>query len=206
MSIILGTIAAIAAAATTVTKALAVVGLAVQGLKVIANALTSLGKALGLIKPETKVEDLGDKAIQSEYNPENFDSYEAYVKAVEEYELDPEKSKLTTEEEKIKKGMELAAGVCIEKYKEFPIQEFCVAVGENPEYFSDDKLAEIGKLLKTDGQLISGILNHINHTELDDAKVNGAINTLLDVEKRVNPSISDVNALKNVMSLQHDKN
>lgn len=135
MSIILGTIAAIAAAATTVTKALAVVGLAVQGLRVIGNVLTSLGKALGLIKPETKVEDLGDKAIQSEYNPENFDSYADYVKAVEAYDLDPEKSKLTTEEEKIKKGMELAAGVTIEKYQDFPIEEFCVAVGQNPEFF-----------------------------------------------------------------------
>lgn len=205
MGIILGTIAAIAAAATTVTKALAVVGLAVQGLKVIANALTSLGKALGLIRPETKVEDLGDKAIQSEYKPEDFDSYEAYVKAVEEYELDPEKSKLTTEEEKIIKGMELSAGVCIEKYKGFPMPEFCVAVGENPEYFSDDKIVEIGKLLQTDGQLISGILDHINHAELDDAKVNDVINTLLGIEKSVNPSISDVDALRNVMSLQHDK-
>lgn len=199
MSIILGTIAAIAAAATTVTKALAVVGLAVQGLRVIGNVLTSLGKALGLIKPETKVEDLGDKAIQSEYNPENFDSYADYVKAVEAYDLDPEKSKLTTEEEKIKKGMELAAGVTIEKYQDFPIEEFCVAVGQNPEFFSEAKMGEIAKLMEADGQYIPSILNYVNGSEKDSKKIQSAVDTLLGVEKSVNPGISDKEAYRNVM-------
>lgn len=196
MSIILGTIAA---AATTVTKALAVVGLAVQGLRVIGNVLTSLGKALGLIKPETKVEDLGDKAIQSEYNPENFDSYADYVKAVEAYDLDPEKSKLTTEEEKIKKGMELAAGVTIEKYQDFPIEEFCVAVGQNPEFFTEAKMGEIAKLMEADGQYIPSILNYVNGSEKDSKKIQAAVDTLLGVEKSVNPGISDKEAYRNVM-------
>ena len=199
MGIILGTIAAIAAAATTVTKALAVVGLAVQGLRVIGNVLTSLGKALGLIKPETKVEDLGDKAIQSEYNPENFDSYADYVKAVEAYDLDPEKSKLTTEEEKIKKGMELAAGVTIEKYQDFPIEEFCVAVGQNPEFFTEAKMGEIAKLMETNGQYIPSILNYVNGSEKDSKKIQAAVDTLLGVEKSVNPGISDMEAYRNVM-------
>ena len=105
MGIFLATIGSIVATAITVTSKLMEVGLAVQGLKVIGNVLMSLGKALGLIKPETNVTDLGDKALQSEYNPEDFNSYEDYVNAVEKYDLDPEKSKLTTEEDKIKKGM-----------------------------------------------------------------------------------------------------
>lgn len=202
MGIILGTIAAIAAAATTVAKTLAVVGLAVQGLKTIGNVLTSLGKALGLIKPETKVEDLGDKALQSGYNPEDFDSYADYVKAVEDYDLDPEKSKLTTEEEKIQKGMELASGVTIEKYKDFPITDFCIAVGQNPEYFTDAKMGEIAKLMQADGQNIPSILNYVNGTEKDSAKIQGTVDTLLGVEKAVDPSISDKEAYRNVMEVR----
>ena len=199
MSIML-TIAAIAAAATTVVKTLAVVGLAVQGLKVIGNLLTTLGKALGLIKQETKVEDLGDKAIQSEYNPEDYDSYADYVKAVEDYDLDPERSKLTTEEEKIKKGMELASGATIEKYQEFPIEAFCVAVGQNPEYFTDAKMEAIAKLMKNDGNYISTILNYVNGSEKDSAKIQTAVDTLVkNVEKSVNPKISDKEAYKNVL-------
>lgn len=199
MGIILGAIAAIATAATTVAKTLAVVGLAVQGLKTIGNVLVSLGKALGLIKPETKVEDLGDKALQSEYNPEDFNSYAEYVKAVEAYDLDPEKSKLTTEEEKIKKGMELAAGVTIEKYQEFPIQDFCIAVGQNPEYFTEAKMGEIAKLLQADGQYIPSILNYVNGSEKDNTKIREAVDTLVSVEKSVNPGISHNDALRNVM-------
>lgn len=202
MSIILGTISAIAVAATTVAKTLAVVGLAVQGLKAIGNVLTSLGKALGLIKPETKVEDLGDKAIQSEYNPEDFDSYADYVKAVEDYDLNPEKSKLTTEEEKIKKGIELAAGVTIEKYQRFPIEDFCVVVGQNPEYFTDAKMSEIAKLMQVDGQHIPSILNYVNGSEKDGAKIQKAVDTLVSVEKSVNPAISDKEAYRNVMEVR----
>jgi hypothetical protein len=199
MSIML-TIAAIAAAATTVVKTLAVAGLAVQGLKVIGNLLTTLGKALGLIKQETKVEDLGDKAIQSEYNPEDYDSYADYVKAVEDYDLDPEKSKLTTEEEKIKKGMELASGATIEKYKEFPMTEFCVAVGQNPEYFTDAKMKAIADdLIQKDGQYVSSILNYVNGSEKDSAKIQSAVDALVNVEKSVNSGISDKEAYKNVL-------
>lgn len=199
MGIILGTIAAIAAAATTVTKTLAVVSLAVQGLRTIGNVLTSLGKALGLIKPEIKVAELGDKAIQSGYNPEDFDSYVEYVRNVEDYDLDPEKSMLTTEEEKITKGMELAAGVTIEQYQEFPIEDFCVALGQNPEYFTEAKMGEIAKLMQADGQHIPSILNYVNGTEKDSVKIQTAVDTLLGVEKNVNPGISDKEAYRNVM-------
>lgn len=198
MSIILGTIAAIVTAATTVTKALAVVGLAVEGLKVIGNVLMSLGKALGLIKPETNVIDLGDKAIQSEYDPEKFNSYEEYVKAVEDYDLDPEKSKLMTDEEKIKKGMELVSGVMIEKYQDFPIEDFCIAVGQNPKFFTEAKMGEIANLIKSDGQNIPNILNYVNGTEKNSDKIRNTVETLVDIEKKVNPAISDKEAYKNV--------
>ena len=202
MGIILGVITAIAAAATTVAKTLAVAGLAVQGLKAIGNILTSLGKALGLIKPETKVEELGDKAIQSEYNPEDFDSYAEYVKAVENYDLDAEKSKLTTEEEKVMKGMELAAGVTIEQYQGFPIEEFCVAVGQNSEYFTEAKMGEIAKLMQQDGQYIPSILNYVNGSEKDSAKIQEVVDALVSVEKSVNPEISDKEAYRNVMEVR----
>ena len=101
MGLILGTILAVAKAAKVVVKAIAIADIAIKTLKVVGNALVKLGKTLGLIKPEAKVEDLGDKAIQSEYKPEDYNSYAEYVKAVEDYKLDPEKSKNISEEEKI---------------------------------------------------------------------------------------------------------
>ena len=199
MGIILGTIGAIVAAATTVAKALAIVGLAVQGLNKIGNILLSLGKALGLIKKETKIDELGDKAIQSGYKPEDFNSYAEYVKAVENFELDAEKSKKISEEDKIKKGMELSAGAIIESFNDFPIQDFCIEIGKNPEYFTPEKMEEIAKLIKENGNYIPSILNYVNGTEKDELKLQKTIDTLVSVEKHVNPSISDKDALKNAL-------
>ncbi len=195
-------IAGIVAAATSVTNVLVSVSLVLRDLKTIGNILVTLGKALGLIKPDIKVSELGDKALQSGYNPEDYDSYLEYVNAVENYNLDPEKSNLTTEEDKLKKAMELAVGVTIEKYENLPVQEFCIAVGENIKYFTETKIKEIGKLIQLDESNISRILNYINGTERDSKQIQRVVDTLMEVEKISNPEISEKEAYKDIIQLR----
>ena len=198
-----GFIAGIVAAATSVTNVLVSVSLVLRDLKTIGNILVTLGKALGLIKPDIKVSELGDKALQSGYNPEDYDSYLEYVNAVENYNLDPEKSNLTTEEDKLKKAMELAVGVTIEKYENLPVQEFCIAVGENIKYFTETKIKEIGKLIQLDESNISRILNYINGTERDSKQIQRVVDTLMEVEKISNPEISEKEAYKDNIQLRN---
>ncbi|MDU4763939.1 MAG: hypothetical protein E6X85_07420 [Veillonella sp.] len=198
----IGFIAGIVAAATSVTNVLVSVSLVLRDLKTIGNILVTLGKALGLIKPDIKVSELGDKALQSGYNPEDYDSYLEYVNAVENYNLDPEKSNLTTEEDKLKKAMELAVGVTIEKYENLPVQEFCIAVGENIKYFTETKIKEIGKLIQLDESNISRILNYINGTERDSKQIQRVVDTLMEVEKISNPEISEKEAYKDIIQLR----
>ena len=195
MSIILG-------ALTTFMEGLAVASLALQGLKSLATPLLELGKELGLIEPETDVEDLGDKAIQSDLKPDDFDCYEKYLKAVEDYKLDPEKSKLSTEEKKIQKGIELTVGVMIDKYQEFPMGEFINMIGHNQSFFTESKMGELAIVIKTDGQSISDILHYVDGTEKNSTKIQGTVDTLLEIEKNTNPGISDKEAFKNVMELR----
>ncbi len=205
MSIILGTIAAIATAAVSVTKSLAVVGLAVQGLKTLGNSLMVVAKVLGLIKPENKIEELGDKALQAEEDGiklENYKSYAEYVKAVEEYDVDVEKSELIPEERKILKGIELTTGVIIEKFPELPIVDFFEYAGKNPEYFTEDRMKEIGNLMKDNGKYVSDILNYMNGSEKDDFILGTTIDTLTSIEKKVNPEISNKDALKYVLNIR----
>ena len=197
-----GFIAGIVAAATSVTNVLVSVSLVLRDLKTIGNILVTLGKALGLIKPDIKVSELGDKALQSGYNPEDYDSYLEYVNAVENYNLDPEKSNLTTEEDKLKKAMELAVVVTIEKYENLPVQEFCIAVGENIKYFTETKIKEIGKLIQLDESNISRILNYINGTERDSKQIQRVVDTLMEVEKISNPEISEKEAYKDIIQLR----
>ena len=195
MSIILG-------ALTTFMEGLAVASLALQGLKSLAAPLLELGKELGLIEPETDVEDLGDKAIQSDLKPDDFDCYEEYLKAVEDYKLDPEKSKLSTEEKKIQKGIELTVGVMIAKYQDFPMGEFINMIGHNQNFFTEAKMGEIAKVIKTDGQSITDILHYVDGTEKNSTKIQEAVDTLLEIEKNTKPGISDKEAFKNVMELR----
>ena len=195
MSIILG-------ALTTFMEGLAVAGLALQGLKSLAAPLLELGKELGLIESETDVEDLGDKAIQSDLKPDDFDCYEEYLKAVEDYKLDPEKSKLSTEEKKIQKGIELTVGVMIDKYQDFSMDKFINMIGHNQNFFTEAKMGELAKVIKADGQSITDILHYVDGTEKNSTKIQGTVDTLLEIEKNTNPGISDKEAFKNVMELR----
>ena len=197
-----GVIVAVTTAVAGVMKGLAVAGLSLQGLKSLAAPLLELGKELGLIESETDVEDLGDKAIQSDLKPDDFDCYEEYLKAVEDYKLDPEKSKLSTEEKKIQKGIELTVGVMIDKYREFPMGEFINMIGHNQNFFTEAKMGELAKVIKTDGQSITDILNYVDGTEKNSTKIQGAVDTLVEIEKNTNPGISDKEAFKNVMELR----
>ena len=195
MSIILG-------ALTTFMEGLAVASLALQGLKSLAAPLLELGKELGLIEPETDVEDLGDKAIQSDLKPDDFDCYEEYLKAVEDYKLDPEKSKLSTEEKKIQKGIELTVGVMIDKYQDFSMDKFINMIGHNQNFFTEAKMGELAKVIKMDGQSITDILHYVDGTEKNSTKIQGTVDTLFEIEKNTNPGISDKEAFKNVMELR----
>ncbi len=195
-TIIVGAISSIVAAAAPVVKSLAVVGLAVDGLKKVGGVLLNLAKAVGLIKPQIQVDTLGDKALQSGYDPEQYDNYTEYVKAVEDFDdLDAEKSKLIPEEDKIKKGMELATGVMIENYKNLPMDKFCVAVGQRPDFFTEGALKEVGKLIDTDENYISDILGYLDGSEKNDIKLDKIVGTLSDIYKAGNPGISDDDAL-----------
>lgn len=195
MSIILG-------ALTTFMEGLAVASLALQGLKSLAAPLLELGKELGLIEPETDVEDLGDKAMQSDLKPDDFDCYEEYLKAVEDYKLDPEKSKLSTEEKKIQKGIELTVGVMIDKYQDFSMDKFINMIDHNQNFFTEAKMGEIAKVIKMDGQSITDILHYVDGTEKNSTKIQGTVDTLLEIEKNTNPGLSDKEAFKNVMELR----
>ncbi len=200
--LIAGAIGSFIAVATTVGKALAVAGLAIQGLKVLANAFIALGKALGIIKPETKPEELGDKAIQAEeagIKPENFDSYAQYVKAVEGFKVDPEKSKLIPEEEKLKKGITLTSALAAEKYPDFPMETFAKHIIANPQYFTEARMTEFGKLISGNLDMAKTVLGYMNGTEHNDKKLAQAETALKGIEKAINPNISDSEALDNLL-------
>ena len=195
MSLILGAIGAIVSAAVSVTKALSVVGLAIQGLKVIGNAIASIAKALGIIKPERSVEEIGDRAMQAEekgMTPDKYASYEAWVKEIEkdDWGYDPEKNKDMDSEKKIMKGVEVASAVTVERFPGLPIQDFFSLAGKTPEFFTVERMDEIGKLANADADAFGKIVGYVTGTAKDHTTVDTASDILMGIEKTIDSGIS----------------
>lgn len=196
-------VGAVCSLASGIMGALSGLEISLPGLGVLAGAFLALGKVLGLIKPETQPEDFGDQVIQAEeagIKPENFNSYAEYMKKVEEFKVDPEKSKLIPEEDKLKKGIAVTSALAAEKYPDFPMEAFANFVFVNPQYFTADRMTEFGKLISGNIDRAMTVFGYMNGTERNGNKLESAQNTLLNIEKTVNPNISDSDALKNVLS------
>lgn len=203
LGIIAGVVGSIVTAAVSVSKVLVSVGLAVQGLKMIGNAIGSIAKALGIIKPERDVEELGDRALQAEeqgITPDQYSSYAAWVRDIEkdDWGYDPEKNKDMDPEKKIEKGVEVSSGVAIESFPELPIQEFLTLAGTNQDFFTMDRMAEIGKLANTDVDAFGKIINYVTGAAKDHTSINDACDIMIDLEKIIEPGISDDQAYDKV--------
>ncbi|MDE7312364.1 MAG: hypothetical protein K2N87_12215 [Eubacterium sp.] len=196
---------AILASGVAISKALAVAGMAVQGLKVVGNAIASIAKALGVLKPESNVEEIGDRAMQAEeqgIRPEDFDTYEAWVREIEEEDwgYDPEKNRNMEPEKKILKGVEVSSAVVMEKFQDLPMEDFFVIAGTNPDFFSVDRMEEIGKLADTNPDMFGNVVKYVTGEAKDHAVVNDVTDLFMDIEKSIEPGISDERAYNKAAS------
>ena len=158
-------------------------------LAVFATIVMKVLQSLGIIGPEEeKPEDLGDKALQAEEAgivPENYDSYEAYLKDVESFETDPEKSSQIDDEAKLKKGAELVTTAMIEKFGNIA-EDLCMIIARNPEYF-EKRMPLIMSELKDTPDKLGDVTEYLQGRRSDVDKDNESLSLLYDVEKKINP-------------------
>ena len=192
-----------------VVKGLTLIELGIEALKAVGKAIVSLAKSLGLIEEKTEVESLGDSALQAEAEgicPEKYDNYGEYVKAVENFKVDPEKSKEYTLEEKVQKGIELSVGVTMDKYPNMNLAEFYKEIvdvqKEYGNFFNETKMTELGKVIKENEECIGEIVGYLNGSEKNDEKIGKAIDLLIDLEKKDHPEISETEAEDTVFNLR----
>lgn len=202
---IIGAISTIASVAVAAVKTLATIGLAVEGIKAIGNALLGIAKALGIIKPEMAVDELGDKALQAEEDdikPENFETYEGYIKAVQDFKTDPEKSKLYTDEQKVNKGTELSYGIAVEKCPEVDFEGLINTAGNEGFIEKIGRLGELCKMAVTNPKGLNDAIKFINGKQKSADGIDSAMSTLTSIEKQIAPGISDSDAFKSVLRYQ----
>ncbi|MGD9707691.1 MAG: hypothetical protein AB7V07_08540 [Candidatus Delongbacteria bacterium] len=102
-------------------------------------ALVALG--LGLLEKGTpeEVEELGNKALQCDKTPDDFDNFDQYFDYVKNFEVDPEKSKTFSPEDKKIAGAELTV-LAIEEKNGIKVAEFFKTVAENKDHFTPGKI------------------------------------------------------------------
>jgi len=86
-----------------------------------------------------------------------------------------------------------------EKYPDFPVEAFIRYAMSKPEYFTADRMSEFGKLLKESVDMAKIVFGYMNGTEHNDKNIATAESIMKGWEKSINPSISDRDALMNVL-------
>ena len=202
--IISGLTMGINAIATILAKVIPAVVKAVGvNLEKLGSALEGFFKALGLILPEDNVTNLGDKALQAEeegIKPEKYDSYAEYLKAVESFETDPEKSLTINENDKLEKGLEVMVGVALEVYGPV-IQDLLMIMAKNTAFFNDRGVAIAG-YIKENPKFITDFVNYIEGKENDLKKSDATFEKLVSIEKNITPEASQGEIWKRISDLK----
>lgn len=184
---------------STIAKALAVASLAIEGLKKIGQALVSIGQRLGLIPQQAELEDMGEKGLQMDengcgYDPEK-ESYKEYMERLNEFEIDPEKKH--DERKVLEKGVVIASGAIIDEFPDCSDlietvilrgEELDIPDNELEKYIQSDKSKDIASYL-------SGNEKNIDIRE-------SAIDTIADIQKQLNPQMSDNEAYRKAFSME----
>jgi hypothetical protein len=196
-----GIISTVISVAVKVVSIIGELGIGLKGLEVIGKVLVSIAKSLGLIEDENvETEELGDKALQAEMEgikPENYETYQEYMKEIENFEIDPEKSRKLTEKEKIEKGIEITSALLVEKYGP-DVQGLILETVKNPEFFNSERVKEYIKLADGDKISYSEITNYLDGNIRNFDHIDKVSDAMVDIEKKIDPNISDIDAQKTI--------
>ena len=165
--------------------------------------ISGILKGLGLIKPDEEVTDLGDKALQAEEEgiaPENYSTYEEYLKAIEDFDVDPEKSKEIDEGKKLEKGVEVITATLVERYGEV-MGDLLLVIGKNQPYFMA-RMPFITTVVRDTVTNFGDIARCFLGTETDTKKVTDTLRVLYDVEKKVNPKATIDDVMNNIENMK----
>ena len=176
-------------------------------LQAVGHALIEIGKALGIIPETEEVDELGEKALQAEekgdIKPENYDSVEKYIDAVETFDkYDPEAKH--PDEQRFAKGTEIAGALAVEKCPEVDMAKiFSIAL--LPGFMTiPGRFEEICKLVVNNPTAANAIGAFFSGNAKDANTVNIAKDSLIAIEKQNNPVLTDIEAWKNIVGFKKD--
>lgn len=130
----------------------AVIGNIVTALKPVAEALGQFANAflqgLGILKPDEKVEDLGERALQAAEKGitlGRFDDFDGYMNALRNFELDPDKAEQRPRAEKLVAGLGVGTVGLERKFNAAPgsFDSLWLLPVANPGYFTPERMQSL---------------------------------------------------------------
>lgn len=154
----------------------------------LSNVASGLGKAFGFFKDsDPPLPDIGDRAIQMHEQgivPEEFNDFQEYMEKIRSFDIDPEKSKDSTTDQKIFKGLEVAGRGLEEKFNAptGSMANVWVLAGANPDYFTSERLQSLLKAgvdIPSVVDYFEGKMGGAESLEIEDE--------LVDLDQKTNP-------------------
>jgi hypothetical protein len=178
-------------------------GMGIEVVRAVSNVAQFILAAFGYIKPDDKMDDIGDRVLQAGeagIKPDNFEKFEEYVEAIRNFELDPEKSKKLAEQDKLSASLGFATIALEDRYKDTStgsIAELWNLVAKNPSFFNPDLIKHILPITQNFQNIsdyFEGRLARQDKLEVGEI--------LFEAEKSLSPNKSDSEILDTIDSVK----
>ena len=175
-----------------------------KGLISFSNMLNGFLVGLGLIKEENDVNTLGDKKIKATESgvvPEKYSTYGDYLKALEDFEVDPERSLEISDDEKLKAGTQTQLEILVDKFGPDVVKDMSDLMAKNLDYF--EKRAPLyAEVQVSDSDFIPNVTQTILGKESDIEKYENTLDKMCEIEKKVEPEKSIIDVLNDIKKMQ----
>ena len=176
-------------------------------LGIVTNIISVIGNILGVKKDDENLEDIGAKAMKSDKKPENFDSYNDYIKHLREnIKLDKEEMENASKELKLARtavgATIVSKGIEEKKGMEISVDTW-VAMAKAG---LDGKIDVVNLILDTfkDKNEQKDFANYVDgKAGFKEEKI--VTDKLTDIYKSLEPNASDIDIEKKVMDMDKSK-
>lgn len=184
--------------------AVSVGSVVLSAISTVANIIQAVGTALGVLKPHENMEDLGDRALQAAdagIRPENFSKYDEYLAEIRAFNVNPDKSKSYTTEEKLLAGVGITCKGIEEKFelREGSVGQLAAMTALNPNYFNAMRLErwistgmDIGKVVDYFDKKLGAAENFKVETNLIETEKQGTDKTEQQIEREIEQAKTDM--------------
>lgn len=183
-------------------------------LQAISIAVEVISVILKIIKPDEKVEDIGDRALQAEDQGITLDScdndFNVYMRKIHNLDLDTEKSIHNKENYNALLAGCLTLEKGIEKFSsKMATADIWPILALNPDFFTNARMKTYANLAMERGVTLSAMIKNYFLNGCDGRIDRASRNFMWDAEKNMTPQASSEDIIKEFAkvekNLQHDQ-